>query len=55
MLAGADSPRGSSASLAAAMFRAEGYKKAHPVVEAVGMWAFLRDFQRVWEAWEAGF
>jgi hypothetical protein len=24
------------------------------VVEAVGMWESRRDFQRVWEAWEAG-
>jgi hypothetical protein len=26
-----------------------------PVVEAVGMWESRRDFQRVWEGWEAGF
>ena len=24
-----------------------------PVVEAVGMWESRRDFQRVWEGWEA--
>ena len=27
----------------------------YPVVEAVGMWESRRDFQRVWEGWEAGF
>src|SRR5271170_2382617 len=27
----------------------------HRVVEAVGMWESRRDFQRVWEGWEAGF
>ncbi len=26
-----------------------------PVVGAVGMWESRRDFQRVWEEWEAGF
>src|SRR5271170_4766156 len=26
----------------------------HRVVEAVGMWESRRDFQRVWEGWEAG-
>ena len=27
----------------------------YSVVEAVGMWESRRDFQRVWEGWEAGF
>ena len=27
----------------------------YPVVGAVGMWESRRDFQRVWEGWEAGF
>ena len=27
----------------------------YPVIEAVGMWQSRRDFQRVWEGWEAGF
>jgi hypothetical protein len=30
-------------------------KDIYPVVEAVGMWESRRDFQRVWEGWEAGF
>src|ERR1022692_170708 len=29
-------------------------EKTYPVVEAVGMWESRRDFQRVWEGWEAG-
>jgi len=30
-------------------------EKTYPVVKAVGMWESRRDFQRVWEVWEAGF
>ena len=30
-------------------------KIMEPAVEAVGMWESRRDFQRVWEGWEAGF
>jgi hypothetical protein len=30
-------------------------KDNYLVVEAVGMWESRRDFQRVWEGWEAGF
>ena len=42
--------------LAVAMVRVEGgHEKTYPVVEAVGMWESRRDFQRVWEGWEAGF
>jgi hypothetical protein len=29
-------------------------KDIYPVVEAVEMWESQRDFQRVWEGWEAG-
>ena len=29
-------------------------KENYLVVEAVGMWESRRDFQRVWEGWEAG-
>jgi len=32
-----------------------GSKDINPVVEAVGMWESRKDFQRVWEGWEAGF
>jgi hypothetical protein len=32
----------------------EAREDIHPVVEAVGMWEYRRDFQRVWEGWEAG-
>ena len=31
-----------------------GTRRLDPVVEAVGMWESRRDFQRVWEGWEAG-
>ena len=31
------------------------FLNTYPVVEAVGMWESRRDFQRVWEGWEAGF
>src|ERR1700722_19396726 len=38
------------------MVRIESARKdIYPVVEAVGMWESQRDFQRVWEEWEAGF
>jgi hypothetical protein len=38
------------------MVRVEGAREdIYPVVEAVGMWESRRDFQRVWEGWEAGF
>jgi impB/mucB/samB family len=41
---------------AVAMVRVEGEREyRYPVVEAVGMWESRRDFQRVWEGWEAGF
>src|ERR1700692_1407487 len=37
------------------MVRVEGAREdIYPVVEAVGMWESRRDFQRVWEGWEAG-
>lgn len=37
-------------------FELRGYEKTtYLVVEAVGMWESRRDFQRVWEGWEAGF
>jgi hypothetical protein len=32
-----------------------GSKRHNLAVEAVGMWESRRDFQRVWEGWEAGF
>src|SRR5271156_244584 len=42
--------------VAVAMVRVEGAREdIYPVVEAVGMWESRRDFQRVWEGWEAGF
>ena len=42
--------------LAAAMILVERQREdIHRVVEAVGMWESRRDFQRVWEGWEAGF
>ena len=38
------------------MVRVEGAREdIYPVVEVVGMWESRRDFQRVWEGWEAGF
>jgi hypothetical protein len=38
-----------------AMVRVEATREdIYPVVEAVGMWESRRDFQRVWEGWEAG-
>jgi hypothetical protein len=30
------------------------HEKIYPVVDAMGMWESRRDFQRVWEGWEAG-
>ena len=37
------------------MIRVEWARKdIYPAVEAVGMWESRRDFQRVWEGWEAG-
>jgi hypothetical protein len=36
-------------------FQLRGYEENYLVVEAVGMWESRRDFQRVWEGWEAGF
>jgi hypothetical protein len=37
------------------MFRLEGaLEDMYPVIEAVRMWESRRDFQRVWEGWEAG-
>jgi hypothetical protein len=42
--------------LAVAMVRVDGAREdMYPVVEVVGMWESRRDFQRVWEGWEAGF
>jgi len=35
-------------------FQLRGYEENYLVVEAVGMWESRRDFQRVWEGWEAG-
>jgi hypothetical protein len=38
------------------MVRVEGSREnIYPAVEALGMWESRRDFQRVWEGWEAGF
>ena len=36
-------------------FELSGHENIYPVVEVVGMWESRRDFQRVWEGWEAGF
>jgi hypothetical protein len=42
--------------LAVEMVRVEWARKdIYSVVEAVEMWESRRDFQRVWEGWEAGF
>jgi hypothetical protein len=49
-------PETSYKPLAVAMVRVEGAREdIYPVVEAVGMWEARRDFQRVWQGWEAGF
>jgi hypothetical protein len=47
--------RHSLQALAVAMVRVEWARKdIYSVVEAVEMWESRRDFQRVWEGWEAG-